>query len=71
MRNDDQVFRDSRRARAGRSRRSSQQEQARQRPGPAMAQSAKLLSETDVNGTSALNRLLQTQGGGGAPIQRL
>jgi hypothetical protein len=33
-----------------------------------MAKSAHLLAQTDVNGTSALNRLLQTQGGGGAPL---
>lgn len=36
--------------------------------GPAMAKSAHLLSQTDVNGTSALNRLLQTVGGGGNPV---
>lgn len=34
---------------------------------PAVAKSAQLLSQTDVNGTSALNRLLQTQGGGTIP----
>jgi hypothetical protein len=32
-----------------------------------MAKSAHLLSQTDVNGTSALNRLLATQGGGSIP----
>lgn len=39
------------------------QEQAAQ-VGPDMAKSAHLLSQTDVNGTSALNRLLATQTGG-------
>jgi hypothetical protein len=46
-----------------------QQQELALQQGPAMAQSAKLLSETDVNGTSALNRLLQTTGGGGAPVR--
>lgn len=41
------------------------QQQAAQ-VGPDMAKSAHLLSQTDVNGTSALNRLLATQGAGGA-----
>jgi hypothetical protein len=40
-----------------------QQEQALQQ-GPEMAKSAELLSRTDVNGTSALNRMLAAQGGG-------
>lgn len=45
-----------------------QQQELALQQGPAMAQSAKLLSETDVNGTSALNRLLQTTGGGARPL---
>jgi hypothetical protein len=41
-----------------------QQAQQAAQAGPDMAKSAELLSKTDVNGTSALNRLLASQGGG-------
>ncbi len=44
-----------------------QQAELALKQGPALAQSAQVLSQTDVNGTSALNRLLAVQGGG-API---
>jgi hypothetical protein len=44
-----------------------QQEMAAQ-TGLDMAKSAELLSRTDVNGTSALNRLLAAQGGGAGPL---
>lgn len=45
-----------------------QQQQVAAQVGPDMAKSAELLSRTDVNGTSALNRLLAAQGGGGGPL---
>jgi hypothetical protein len=42
-----------------------QEQQLALQQGPEMAKSAELLSRTDVGGTSALNRLLAAQGGGG------
>lgn len=67
LRSDDEVskLRAQREAAAAAAR---EQEMAAQQ-GPDMAKSAELLSKTDINGDSALNRLLQTQAGGAGGIR--